>query len=225
MQKQSQRKSNQQRPLPQSEQTRLLHLVEIERQAETKGFYLIAGVDEAGRGPLAGPVVAAACILKSPCFFPGINDSKLVTPTKRKALFDELTQHAELVYGVGVVDAPLIDEINILQATLRAMREAVLALPERPDYLLVDGNVGLKVDSIPFETVVKGDRRSQLIAAASIIAKETRDALMRDYHALYPVYGFDRHKGYGTQKHRSALKEFGPCPIHRKTFAPVLNSS
>ncbi len=218
-------KSKQQRQLPQSEQQRLLQLVEIEKKAEKAGYRRIAGVDEAGRGPLAGPVVAAACFLKTPCFFAGINDSKLLAPVKRRKLFEELTHHPALVYGVGVVDAQLIDEINILQATLRAMGQAVLALPEVPDYILVDGNVGLKVGSIPFETVIKGDRRSQLIAAASIIAKETRDALMREYHALYPVYGFDQHKGYGTQRHRTALKEFGPCPIHRKTFAPVIDSN
>ena len=195
--------------------------MELEKRAEAKGFRKIAGIDEAGRGPLAGPVVAAACVFKSSVFFPGINDSKLLTPKRRRALYQELTQHAELSYGIGIIEASAIDEINILQATLRAMRAAVLALPERPDYLLVDGNVAVAVENIPAEKVIKGDQRSQLIAASSIIAKEIRDKLMVDYHHQYPEYGFDEHKGYGTEKHCEALEKFGPCPIHRKTFSPV----
>ncbi len=195
--------------------------MELENQAAARGFTRIAGVDEAGRGPLAGPVVAAACVLKTPCLFEGINDSKLLTPLRRKALFEELTHHPELEYGVGVVESEVIDEINILQATLRAMREAVLNLPHSPDYLLVDGNVAVQVKNIPAEKVIKGDQRSQLIAAASIIAKEVRDQMMIEFHMLYPEYGFDEHKGYGTQKHLSAIQKYGICPIHRRSFAPV----
>jgi ribonuclease HII len=206
---------------PKSEKQRLLQLVELEQQAEAKGFRRIAGVDEAGRGPLAGPVVAVACVFKSTLFFSGINDSKLLTIQRRRALYEALTGHAELDYGVGIIEAPVIDEMNILQAALRAMHEAVLDLQERPDYLLVDGNVAVAVENIPAEKVIQGDRRSQLIAASSIIAKEVRDELMRKYHSLYPEYGFDEHKGYGTEKHRAALAKYGPCPIHRKTFSPV----
>lgn len=195
--------------------------MELEQAVAARGFRRIGGVDEAGRGPLAGPVVAAACVFKTTLFFPGINDSKQLTPLRRRALFEELTTHAQLSYGVGIVNAEVIDEINILQATLQAMREAVFALPEKPDYILVDGGVSLVVEKIPIEKVIKGDQRSQLIAAASIIAKETRDELMVAYNAQFPEYGFAEHKGYGTEKHLQALKKHGPCPLHRKTFAPV----
>ncbi|MCC5832318.1 MAG: ribonuclease HII [Chlamydiales bacterium] len=212
---------NQSKRQPPNEDKRLLELVELERQAVAKGYRQIAGVDEAGRGPLAGPVVAVACLFKSALFFPGINDSKLLTQKKRKALYEKLTRHPQLLYGVGIIDADVIDEVNILQATLRAMSAAVLKLPERPDYLLVDGNVALSVENIPAQMVIQGDRRSQLIAASSIIAKEIRDELMFRYHALYPEYGFDEHKGYGTEKHRKALARYGPSPIHRKTFNHV----
>ncbi len=212
---------SQQRQLLKSEQKRLLKLVELERQVEAKGFRRVAGVDEAGRGPLAGPVVAAACFLKSPHLFPGINDSKQLSPFRRRALFQDLTTHSALCYGVGIIEPEEIDSINILQATLKAMRSAVLALEIRPDYLLIDGNFAISVEKIAAEAVIKGDQRSQLIAAASIIAKETRDQLMGEYHEQYPEYGFDQHKGYGTQKHRAALEKYGPCPIHRMSFAPV----
>jgi ribonuclease HII len=214
---------NQPSQLHKSEEERLLQLVEIERQVEAKGFRRIAGVDEAGRGPLAGPVVAAACLFKSPLFFQGINDSKLLPSKKRKALYEELIHNPEISFGVGIVDAAEIDEVNILQATLRAMRKAVVALPVRPDYLLIDGNVVLSVENIAAEKVIKGDQRSQLIAASSIIAKEMRDELMLMYHIQFPEYGFKEHKGYGTEKHREALAKFGPCPIHRKSFSPIKN--
>ncbi len=195
--------------------------MDLEQQAKAKGFRLIAGVDEAGRGPLAGPVVAAACVFKTHQFFPGINDSKLLTPVRRKVLYKELKHHPDLSFGIAVIEPSIIDEINILQATLRAMREAVLALPKRPDYLLIDGNIAIDVANIPAEAVIKGDQRSQVIAAASIIAKEVRDELMLKYHDRYPEYGFNAHKGYGTAMHREALEKFGPCPIHRRSFSPV----
>ena len=203
--------------LPKSEKKRLLDLVKLEKAAEAEGFSCIAGIDEAGRGPLAGPVVAAACIFKEPLFFPGINDSKLLSPKKREQLFLELTNHPNVLYGIGIISHTIIDEINILQATHRAMHEAIANLKEEPDYLLVDG-LQLKI-STPSRKVIKGDRLSQTIAAASIIAKETRDALMLDYHQKYPEYGFDAHKGYGTKRHRDALKEHGFSPIHRRSFS------
>lgn len=212
---------NQQKPLPKNEFKRLLKLVEIEELLAVKGYRRIAGVDEAGRGPLAGPVVAAACVFKSQQFFSGINDSKLLTPLRRRTLYQELINHPELDYGIGIIEASVIDEINVLQATLRAMEKAVQALPKRPDYLLVDGNVALQMEAIPAEKVIHGDQRSQVIAAASIIAKEVRDEWMLQIHEHYPEYGFKEHKGYGTAKHLEALTTYGPCPIHRKTFAPV----
>lgn len=206
---------------PKSEKKRLLKLVELEQKARSLGYSCIAGVDEAGRGPLAGPVVAAACILSDELFFPGINDSKLVPPLKREALYHTLTTHPQVYYGIGISEVSVIDEINILQATLKAMREAVSKLQARPDYLLVDGEKLVTEGGILAEKIVKGDQKSQSIAAASIIAKVVRDKMMQGYHLLFPEYGFNEHKGYGTEKHRAALKRYGPCAIHRKGFAPV----
>jgi ribonuclease HII len=180
---------------------------------------IVAGVDEAGRGPLAGPVVAAAVILNPSALPHGINDSKQLSRSKRDALYEEILRTAHV--GVGLVEAHVIDEINILQATLRAMREAVLALPCTPSYLLIDGNrlpTGLPC---PAEAVVKGDSRSLSIAAASIIAKVTRDRIMEELDAHYPEYGFARHAGYGTKAHLEALERHGITPEHRKSFAPV----
>ncbi|MEZ5315710.1 MAG: ribonuclease HII [Chlamydiales bacterium] len=204
--------------IPKIEQSRLLYLIELEQKIQAKGFSRIAGIDEAGRGPLAGPVVAAATVFRKQVFFSGLNDSKLLTPSKRKALYQDIIQHPDLDYATGIVEPLVIDEINILQATLYAMRKAVESLSEQPDYLLIDGNVNLHIENIQSEALIRGDQRSQLIAASSIIAKETRDKLMMDYHRLYPEYGFDQHKGYGTKKHCLALAKYGPSPIHRKTF-------
>ncbi len=205
---------------PKSEYERLKQLTELETDARNTGYACIAGVDEAGRGPLAGPVVAAACCISEGVFFPGINDSKLLSPNIRRALFEDLTTHEEVQFSFAFVSEQVIDEINILQATLEAMRQAVKKLKKTPDYLLIDGT-HLIGEEIPSEKVIRGDRRSQSIAAASIIAKETRDQLMLDYHKQYPEYGFEQHKGYGTKKHREALLKYGPCPIHRRSFAPV----
>lgn len=188
----------------------------MERGLEKLGYKKIAGVDEAGRGPLAGPVVAAACLFRKPLFFPGVNDSKLLTALKRKRLFSELMDHPDVIFSLGVVSHEEIDAINIYQATLKAMHFAIASLAEEPDFLLVDG-MNLKL-STPSRKVVHGDRLSQLIAAASIIAKESRDQIMLKYHEEYPVYGFDAHKGYGTAKHRAALKKYGLSPIHRRSF-------
>ena len=185
------------------------------------GFQAIAGIDEAGRGPLAGPVVAAALIIGEGCDLPeGINDSKKLSRKKRRKIYEELLKCEKLTYGVGIVEPEIIDEINILQATHLAMRKAVEALPEPADYLLVDG---LPVAGLPLDhrAIVKGDSRSISIAAASIIAKETRDDLMLEASKKYPQYGFERHMGYGTKLHMEALTAHGPCPLHRRSFAPV----
>jgi ribonuclease HII len=199
---------------------RLKKLVAIEKQIHDLGYKRIAGLDEVGRGPLAGPVVAAACILPDDFVLRGINDSKKLDFDQRLALYNELLRHPDIQYGVGVVEAIDIDQINILVASLRAMALAVNRLPSPPDFLLVDGN-RLPPCEIPGEAVIDGDFHTQVIAAASIIAKVTRDQIMIGYHTLYPQYGFDEHKGYGTSKHLEALRAHGPSPIHRKSFGTV----
>ena len=174
----------------------------------------IAGVDEAGRGPLAGPVVAACCILPLDCMIDGINDSKKLSEPKREKLYCEIT--ASAVFKVSVIPQEVIDEINILRATKRAMAECIENMPVKPELILIDA-VDIKV-SVPIKSIIKGDAQSYNIAAASIIAKVTRDRLMRDYDNLYPQYGFAKNKGYGTKEHIEALKKCGPCPLHRKSF-------
>lgn len=192
----------------------------FEESAYKEGRRLIAGVDEAGRGPLAGPVVAAACILPRGLQIEGIDDSKKLTPEKRAELFEILTNHPDIIYGIGVVESPQIDEMNILRAALHAMALAVQDLSQEPDYLLIDGK-HLPPTQILSKAVIKGDSRSVSIGAASIIAKHKRDLLMVEYHEKFPVYGFQKHKGYGTKMHLEALKTHGPCPIHRVSFEPV----
>lgn len=174
----------------------------------------IAGVDEVGRGPLAGPVVAACCILPLDCMIDGINDSKKLSEPKREKLYCEIT--ASAVFKVSVIPQEVIDEINILRATKRAMAECIENMPVKPELVLIDA-VDVKV-SVPIKSIIKGDAQSYNIAAASIIAKVTRDRLMRDYDNLYPQYGFAKNKGYGTKEHIEALKKCGPCPLHRKSF-------
>ncbi len=192
-----------------------------EKKARRKGFRLIVGIDEAGRGPLAGPVVAASVLIGKRLFRERIDDSKLLSPLKRQKAFFEILRHC--LVSVGIVDNADIDEINILNATKRAMEQAVSGMGIKPDCLLIDGNIKL---NLPFhqEGIVKGDSKSVSIAAASIIAKVVRDSLMLKFDVVYPQYGFRYHKGYGTKKHVSALKLFGPCPIHRRTFEPVRKS-
>lgn len=192
----------------------------FEERAYLKGHRLIAGVDEAGRGPLAGPVVVAACILPNGLIIEGVDDSKKLSSEEREELYHIITNRTDILYGIGIVESDLIDEMNILQATLHAMDLAVQNLPEMPDYLLIDGN-HLPPTRIASQTVIKGDSRSQSIGAASILAKYTRDSLMIKLHAEYPMYGFDQHKGYGTKMHVEAIKMHGPCPIHRRSFEPV----
>lgn len=199
------------------ETLRLKKLVAIEEQVHALGYERIAGVDEAGRGPLAGPVVAAACILPAGFMMRGINDSKKLTHELRLQFYEELLRHPTLQYGVGVVEAVEIDQLNILQASLKAMKLAIERLEQKPDFLLVDGNK-LPETEIPGEAVVDGDLHCMAIAAASIIAKVTRDQIMVGYHSLYPQYGFDQHKGYGTSAHLAALRLHGPSPIHRRSF-------
>jgi ribonuclease HII len=192
----------------------------FERALAGKGARLVAGVDEAGRGPLAGPVVAASVILPADCQYFLFQDSKKLTEKQRERLFAILTDMG-IPIGVGVATPAEIDEINILQASLLAMKRAVLDLPEMPDFLLVDGQftVPLKVNQ---QALVKGESKSASIAAASIVAKVTRDRIMLGYHDMYPRYNFKQHKGYPTKEHRNLLIHFGPCEIHRKTFSGVL---
>ena len=196
-----------------------MDLFEFETKASHQGFKNIAGIDEAGRGPLAGPVVAAAVILPSQVNIPGLNDSKKLSAKKREELFPKI-QEISVSYGVAVVDQKVIDKINILQAARLAMKQAVETLKITPGLLLIDGNQ--KIDSTLNQwPIVKGDSRSLSIAAASVLAKVTRDRIMDDYHKLYPQYEFNRHKGYGTKLHRNLIQEHGPCPIHRNTFKGV----
>lgn len=192
----------------------------FEKEAERNGFGFIAGVDEAGRGPLAGPVVSAAVVLPKAFSAEGVNDSKKLTAKKRDSLFDIIMQNASAV-GVGIVEADEIDRINIFQASLLSMRKAVCELPHPPDFLLIDGKFTISYD-LPQKAVIKGDSLSISIAAASIIAKVTRDRIMESYDREYPGYGFARHKGYPTKAHKQAIIELGSCPIHRRTFNGVL---
>ena len=187
-----------------------------ERAAQLRGFSAVCGVDEAGRGPLAGPVVAAAVILPADCRLDGLNDSKKLSEKKREALFDEICACA-VSYAVASVDHTVIDEINILRATFRAMTQAVMRLPVPADYALIDGNRAPALD-IAWECIVGGDAKSASIAAASILAKVTRDRYMCEMDAVYPGYGFAGHKGYGTRAHIQAILQHGPCPIHRRSF-------
>ncbi len=195
----------------------MTELWNFEHEAIDKGYSLICGVDEAGRGPLAGPVCAAAVILPTDLEIPGLNDSKKLTEKKREELYRIITDSA-VAYGIAMVSEQEIDDINILQATFLAMRRAVEALSVKPDYVLIDGNREPDLGELPLKTIVKGDSRSANIAAASILAKVTRDHYMMELDAAYPQYGFAIHKGYGTKKHYAALEEFDACPAHRRTF-------
>jgi ribonuclease HII len=189
--------------------------------ARERGFQTIAGVDEAGRGPLAGPVVAAACILPNDFKICGINDSKKLTPLQRYQLYEEIIHHPGLSFGLGIVDALRIDQINILQATFEAMLMAIDQLNKRrpPDYILVDGSL-LPPFTIPSQAIIEGDTLSLSIATASIIAKESRDRMMNQYDLEFPLYSFKQHKGYATPLHLTEIALHGPSPIHRLTFSP-----
>lgn len=191
----------------------------FENDARKSGHSLIAGIDEAGRGPLAGPVVSAAVVLPEIFSIDDVDDSKKLTPKKRADLFPRI-QEAALAVGVGIVGPETIDSINILQAALLSMAKAVENLAIRPDYLLIDGPFPIPLN-VPQKPLPKGDSLSISIAAASIIAKVTRDRMMEDYDRTYPEYGFSKHKGYPTKTHREAIRKFGCSPIHRKTFKGV----
>ena len=200
---------------------------EFERGLWQQNLARVAGVDEAGRGPLAGPVVAAAAILPSrwaeaglPAELAGLNDSKQLTEAQREKFFTFITACGEIQFAIAQADAAVIDEINILQATHRAMNEALAQLNPLPPHALVDGRP-VRTLRVPQTAIVKGDARSYSIAAASVLAKVTRDRLMLAYHAQFPAYGFAQHKGYGTAKHLASIAAHGACSIHRKTFAPL----
>lgn len=186
-----------------------------------KGFCRIAGIDEAGRGPLAGPVVASAVVMPDGKTIKGLRDSKKVPEAERESLFDGISGIC-LDMGIGIVDAAEIDRINILRATRRAMEKAIQALSAEPDLLLIDA---LKLPQVHIKQIcpIKGESVSASIAAASIVAKVTRDRLMQQYHEIYPEYGFEKHKGYGTKEHMEKLLSYGPCPIHRKSFDKVMD--
>ncbi len=189
----------------------------IENDLKKKGFALVAGVDEAGRGPLAGPVFAAAVILPSTLKIKDLEDSKKLSAKKRDMIFPQIMDGA-LSVGVGVIDEKRIDEMNILQATFAAMRAAISGLETMPNYILVDGNKKIPGMDLPQRAIVGGDGKCSCIAAASVVAKVLRDRYMRDLHQKFPNYGFDRHKGYGTKAHFEAIKAYGPSSVHRSTF-------
>ena len=199
------------------EQERLNKLKEYEKKLYEKGIKYIAGIDEAGRGPLAGPVVVGCVILPPESFIEYVNDSKKVSETKREMLYDKITTEA-IAWSTGIVWQDEIDEINILNATKKALTSAIDNLKIKPDKILVDALDKIDTRGIPYISVIKGDAKIYSISAASIIAKVTRDRIMREYDEVYPEYGFAGHKGYGTAKHIGAIKEYGICPLHRKSF-------
>lgn len=194
----------------------------FELAARDAGYRHVCGIDEAGRGPLSGPVVAAACVLEPGTEIPGLNDSKKLTPKKRDLLYDLVIERAT-DFAVGFATPEEVDRINILNATMLAMRRAIAALKEPADFALVDGNC-IRDYPIPARAIIKGDSLSMSVAAASILAKVTRDRLCLEDDRQYPMYGFAKHKGYGTAEHIAALRTYGPCPIHRKTFLKFLDN-
>lgn len=206
---------------------RLKELKKIEDELYIQGIKYIAGIDEAGRGPLAGPVVVACVVMKSDSMIEGVNDSKKVSEKKREKVYEDIINEA-IAYGVGIVSQTEIDRINILNATKQGLKIAVKEMEEdlhrklkdviKPEIILVDALTKIDTDNIPYKSIIKGDSKSYSIAAASIIAKVTRDRIMRQWDEVYPMYGFAKHKGYGTAAHISAIKEYGLCPLHRRSF-------
>ena len=196
---------------------RLKLLKEEENKLYDQGIEYICGIDEAGRGPLAGPVVVGAVIMPKDSFIEGVNDSKKISEKKREKIFEQIKEEA-IAYSVGIVDKDTIDEINILNATKLGVKIALEGLKQKPDVIMVDALTGLETNGIPYISVIKGDAKNYSIAAASIIAKVTRDKIMEEWDSVYPAYGFARHKGYGTAEHIRVIKEQGPCTIHRRTF-------
>jgi len=210
-------KLEKQRIKAEKEHERLIELSKFEREYNEKGFELIGGIDEAGRGPLFGPVVAACVVLPKGCLIEGVNDSKKLSEKKREALFDEIKEKA-VAWGVGIVDNNIIDEINILEATRKAMHEAVVNLQVKPDYIFIDAEKHVDTCNIPYLPIIKGDALSINISCASIIAKVTRDRMIDGLAKEFPEYGLEKHKGYGTKQHTDAIKQYGLTPFHRKTF-------
>ena len=203
--------------MKEKEEERLAKLKEMERELYQKGFQKICGIDEAGRGPLAGPVVIAGVIMPPDSKIEGVNDSKKVAEKKREKLYDLILEEA-ISYSVAIIGQDVIDEINILNATKQGVTKVVEELNIKPDLILVDALTQINTKGIPYDSIVKGDAKCYSIAAASIIAKVTRDRIMREWEEVYPQYGFSGHKGYGTAKHIAAIKEYGLCPIHRRSF-------
>ena len=203
--------------IKEKELERLTNLKSMEKELYEKGFEYICGIDEAGRGPLAGPVVVAGVIMPKDSMIEGVNDSKKVSEKKREKLYDVILEEA-ISYSVAIVGQDVIDEINILNATKQGVTKVVEELDVKPNLILVDALTHINTKGIPYDSIIKGDAKCYNIAAASIIAKVTRDRIMREWDEIYPQYGFINHKGYGTAKHIEAIKEYGPCPIHRRTF-------
>ncbi len=203
--------------MKEKELERLINLKQIEKELYEKGFEYICGIDEAGRGPLAGPVVVAGVIMPKDSMIEGVNDSKKVSEKKREKLYDLILEEA-ISYSVAVIGQDVIDDINILNATKQGVTQVVEGLDIKPNLIIVDALTHIDTKGIPYESIIKGDAKCYNIAAASIIAKVTRDRIIRQWDEIYPQYGFAAHKGYGTAKHIAAIKEYGLCPIHRKSF-------
>lgn len=203
--------------MKEKEEQRLTELKKIENEIYKTGVQTICGIDEAGRGPLAGPVVVAAVIMPKDSFIEGVNDSKKVSEKKREALYEQITNEA-IAWGVGIIDQKEIDEINILNATKKGLTTAIKELKVKPDRIIVDALDKIDTLGIPYTPIIKGDAKCYSIAAASIIAKVTRDRIMRQWDEIYPMYGFEKHKGYGTAMHMQAIREYGLCPLHRRSF-------
>lgn len=204
--------------MKEKELLRLQELKKIEEDIYTsQKINYICGIDEAGRGPLAGPVVVASVIMPRDSMIEGVNDSKKVSEKKREKLYEEIIENA-ISYSVGIVDQKEIDRVNILNATKAGLTESIKGLEVKPEMILVDALTGIDTCGIPYQSIIKGDAKSYSIAAASIIAKVTRDRIMRQWHEVYPEYNFIQHKGYGTAAHIAAIKEYGLCPLHRLSF-------
>ena len=203
--------------MKEKELERLTALKKFEKELYNKGFDKICGIDEAGRGPLAGPVVVAGVIMPQDSMIEGVNDSKKVSEKKREKLYDLIIEEA-ISYSVAIIGQDVIDDINILNATKKGVEEVVKGLDVKPDLIIVDALTHINTQGIPYDSIIKGDAKCYNIAAASILAKVTRDRIMRQWDEIYPEYGFLSNKGYGTAKHIAAIKEYGLCPIHRVTF-------
>lgn len=203
--------------MKEKEELRLNELKKMENQYFEKGIQYLCGIDEAGRGPLAGPVVVAAVIMPKDSKIEGVNDSKKVSEKKRELLYEQIKEEA-ISYSVAIVDEKEIDQVNILNATKEGLTTAIRGLKVKPERILVDALTGIDTCGIPYDSIIKGDAKCYSIAAASILAKVTRDRIMRKMDEVYPEYGFEKHKGYGTAAHIAAIKEYGLCPIHRKSF-------